>query len=35
MNKIFVDELSFFVIMYLYNIFIYVKNLSQAHINTV
>ena len=35
MNKIFIDELGFFVIMYSYNIFIYVKNLSRAHINTV
>ena len=34
-NKILAKELNIFVIVYLNNIFIYTKDLSQAHVNAV
>ena len=35
MNKILAKRLNIFVIVYLDNIFIYTKDLDQAHVNTV
>ena len=34
-NKILAKKLDIFIIVYLNNIFIYTKNLGQAHINAV
>ena len=34
-NKILAEKLDIFVIIYLNNILIYIKDLGQAHVNTV